>query len=119
MKCEAILLIFLASTLAGCPGTGGDPHVPAPNPPPDSDLIGEMCAHLKRLNCEEGEGVYNDSLPGEVDVPNQSCTEYYKEMQELGVFANPKCVSLVKKCSEIEDARAKDPKTCGEPSATE
>lgn len=91
-----------------------DPPNPPPNPPPDTDLCDRMCTHLASpgLDCEEGRPVYNSDLPGPVDVPNQSCRDWCVEMQDKGVFINPRCVALVKTCAEIEAYRQKTPETC-------
>jgi hypothetical protein len=71
-----------------------------------------MCAHLQKMGCEEGKDVYNDSLPGETDVPNQSCTDFHKGLQESGIFINPKCVLKAPSCGSIEVFRSKSPEDC-------
>mgnify|MGYP003442476997 FL=1 len=93
----------------GCPY---QPPVPPPNPPVDTDLCGEMCKHLQRLACEEGQPVYNNDLPGPVDLPNQSCEANCQELQGKGFFVNPRCVTLVPSCSDIEAFRQKQPEQC-------
>ena len=105
------LLLLIPFLLLGCPR---DPIVPPPTPPPDSDLCGAMCAHLKQLGCEEGEPVYNNDKPGPPDVPNQSCEAWCVELQdpEHLYFINPRCVSLVPACEDIEDYRKREPDTC-------
>lgn len=108
MKYLALLALILLAL--GCPPK--DPVVPPPNPPVDTDLCGEMCEHLKTLGCEEGEDVYNNDIPGPVDEPNQSCEDWCAEMQDKGVFINPRCVSKVESCDEIETARQKEAGTC-------
>lgn len=121
------LALILASTLlVGCPPVGPDPVTPPnpspnpnpePNPPrpdpaPSSDPTAAMCAHLQKLGCEEGESVYNDDLPGPVDVPNQSCTDFHKDLAKDGINVNPKCVRRTPSCRDIESYRAMDPKDC-------
>jgi hypothetical protein len=88
--------------------------IPPPNPPPDTNLCERMCNHLASpsLNCDEGKPVYNSDLPGPVDIPNQSCKDWCIEMQDKGVFINPRCVALVTTCGDIEPYRQKDPTTC-------
>jgi hypothetical protein len=71
-----------------------------------------MCEHLKKLGCEEGNPVYNDSLPGTAGAPNQSCGDFCRELQKQNIFVNPKCVRTVTTCAQIEDYRAKEPTTC-------
>jgi hypothetical protein len=68
-----------------------------------------MCSHIgpNGLKCEEGEPVYDSDIPGERGIPNQSCEDFCKQQQALGVFINPKCVMKVKSCDEIESARLK------------
>jgi hypothetical protein len=85
-----------------------------PPPKPDSDLCAKMCEHIgpKGLGCEEGYPVYDSDKPGPKDVPNESCEEFCVITQNNGIFLNPSCVSLVKSCDQIENARAKDPNTC-------
>lgn len=103
-------LIFCASLalVLGCP-VNREPPSPTPNPVPDSELCGAMCAHLGAgdagLGCEEGKALYNSDLPGPRDVPNQSCEDWCKQQQGKGVFINPRCVMQVKACAEIEPAR--------------
>lgn len=104
-------LVFPAVWLLGCPPT--QPPVPPPNPPVDTDKCGEMCDHLKKLGCEEGEDLYNNDLPGPNGEPNQSCADNCKELQDKGFFVNPRCVAQVKTCEEIEPARQKESTTCG------
>ena len=107
-----LFLLLPLMLVLGCPPR--DAVVPPPNPPPDTNLCGNMCAHLKQLGCEEAESVYNNDLPGPPDVPNQSCEDFCTEMQDKGVFVNPRCVALVESCENIETARQKEPETCGE-----
>ena len=96
--------------LAGCPGPSN--VVPPPNPPPDTDLCASMCQHLQKLGCEEGKDLYNNDLPGPNGVPNQTCAANCKELQDKGFAVNPRCVSTVQKCDEIEAYRQKESKTC-------
>lgn len=106
------LLSLVALLVIGCPKTT-DPPIPPPNPPVDTDLCSDMCEHLDTLGCEEGKPVYNNDLPGPVDVPNQSCADNCKELQDKGFFVNPRCVLTVKSCEDIEPARQKQPEECG------
>lgn len=85
---------------------------PIPVKPIDTDQCGRMCTNLGELGCEEGKPVYNSDLPGPDGVPNQSCVEFCREMQDSGVWLNPKCVATVQECSQIETFRRKDPATC-------
>lgn len=73
-----------------------------------------MCDHIgpQGLKCEEGEPVYNNDLPGPEGVPNQSCAENCKELQTKGFFVNPRCVSTVTACDQIEASRQKEPDVC-------
>lgn len=104
-------LILPALLLVGCPPNPDHP-VPPPNPPVDTDLCTDMCDHLKKLGCEEGEDVYNNDLPGPEGEPNQSCSDNCKELQDKGFFVNPRCVLTVKSCEEIEPARQKTVEQC-------
>lgn len=111
------LLAFLA---LGCPHQV-DREAPSPAPivPPDTDLCGKMCQHIGPkdkggLGCEEGMPVYDSDKPGPKDVPNVSCEEFCRTSQDRGAFLNPRCVSLVKSCNDIESARKKKPDTCTE-----
>jgi hypothetical protein len=85
---------------------------PTPRPGPGADVFVEMCDHLDEMSCEEGKDVYNDDLPGPVDVPNQSCEDFYKSLQDEGIDINPKCIIQAPSCDVIEDYRAKDPAAC-------
>ena len=110
LACCALVLGLLA---VGCPGT--DPPVtPSPNPPPDTNLCDQMCEHLgpNGLGCEEGKPVYNNDLPGPAGVPNQSCADNCRELQDKGFFVNPRCVILAPACQDIEPFRQKEPSTC-------
>lgn len=106
-KCLLTLVLLF---IVGCPPK--DPVLPPPNPPVDTDLCGEMCTHLKSLGCEEGDDVYNNDIPGPVDEPNQSCEDWCAETQDKGVSINPRCVSQVESCEDIEVARHEDPESC-------
>lgn len=97
-----ILVALAAFLLTACPTPAPTPRVV---PAPDSDSLGAMCQHLKKLGCEEGEDVYDSDVPGDAGVPNVTCEAAYRKMQENGVFLNPKCVLKVTSCSEIEAAR--------------
>lgn len=104
-------LLFLALTLIACEPTREAP-TPSPKPVPDSQLIPEMCKHLGPkaeggLGCEEGMPVYNSDIPGPPGVPNQSCVDFYTELQAKGYFVNPRCVMHVTACDQIEAARQK------------
>ena len=102
------LCLFLFPTILGCTQVA----VVTPRPIPDTDMIGAMCQHLGPkekggLGCEEGKPVYNSDLPGTPGVPNQSCTDFYTELQAKGYFVNPRCILLVSTCDAIEAARQK------------
>lgn len=120
MKIQLAAFILPATLLIGCPPPQKDPAIPPPNPPVDTDWCEEMCNHIgptsedfpKALACEEGEDVYNSDIEGPKDVPNQTCEVWCVEMQDKGVFVNPRCVSTVPNCDVIEDYRQKDPKSC-------
>lgn len=106
------LMVFAAFLLVACPPVQ-EPDVPKPTPtPPDENAMGAMCDHLRELQCEEGKDVYNDNLPGPVDVPNQSCEDFYTELEGQGIPINPQCIAKVPDCSAIEDYRARDPGDC-------
>ncbi len=107
----AILLSVLV--LTACPYNPEPQPVDPPIPPPDTDWCTSMCDHLKELGCEEGGPVYNNDLPGEEGAPNQSCSDNCKELQTKGFFVNPRCVSYVSRCDQIEDYRQRSPETCG------
>lgn len=109
---RALLALPLALLLTGCPTSGHNPGPQPPTPTPGDDLIPAMCDHLAELGCEEGASVYNDNLPGPEDVPNQTCADFYLEVQAAGVPVNPKCVLRAPSCDKIADYRAKDPEDC-------
>jgi hypothetical protein len=71
-----------------------------------------MCQHIGPveaggLGCAEGAPVYDSDLPGPVDVPNKSCTDFCKDQQNNGLYLNPRCLLQIKSCDEIETARQK------------
>lgn len=105
------LLATLLLLLLGCPATREAP-TPSPKPVPDTELIPEMCRHIGPvseggLGCDEGNPTYNSDLPGPPGVPNQSCVDFYTELQDRGYFVNPRCILLVTSCDQIEPARQK------------
>lgn len=106
-------LLLSALLLPACPEQRA-PVTPEPVPPVVivEDEIETMCLHLQRLGCAEGDSVYNDELPGPVDVPNQSCQDFYRDIMEDGIDVNPRCVSKTPTCDEVEDYRGRDPETC-------
>lgn len=85
---------------------------PPPKPPTPPTVLEGMCQHLRDLGCEEGLPVYNDDLPGPLDVPNQSCEDFHADLEKEGIKVNALCVSRVRSCDEIEDYRAKAPADC-------
>lgn len=103
----------------GCPGPTRAPDAPGIHPikPPDTDLCGKMCQRIgpQGLKCEEGMPVYDSDQPGPVGVPNVTCEAFCRTSQDRGSFFNPRCVALVRACSEIEAARKRLPSTCVEP----
>ncbi len=104
-----ILLALLAFfTFASCV-RGADAPGPSPIVVPDTDECKAMCDHLGRggLNCEEGLPVYNSDRPGPKDVPNESCEEFCRDTQAMGVFLNPRCLKSVPTCGQIEEWRKK------------
>lgn len=112
---RTLLAVATALTLLGCPGR----EAPGPNPvtTTDTDLCGKMCKHLGPkvdggLGCEEGMPVYDSDRPGPKDVPNMSCETFCRTAQDRGAFLNPRCLTLVKSCEEIEIARKRKPETC-------
>lgn len=105
------LFLLAAITLVSCQPTKEAPS-PSPKVIPDTELIPQMCQHIGPkdkggLGCEEGNPVYNSDIAGPPGVPNQSCADYYKELQDRGFFVNPRCILQVPSCSQIEPARQK------------
>ncbi len=101
--------LLIALLLCSCGGTfepgKGEAESPA--------TYKAMCRHLQSLGCPEGDAVYNDDLPGPVDVPNQSCEDFHRGLSEDGIPVNAKCVRLAPTCDEVEAYRQKDPSECG------
>jgi hypothetical protein len=110
---RVLAALTLTFGVTGCPPPEPKP-IPPPNPPVDTDWCKAMCDHLgpDNLDCEEGTDVYNSDKPGPKDVPNQTCEDWCVEMQDKGLFLNPRCVSTVPSCREIEEYRQKEPKSC-------
>jgi len=110
-----MMLLAGAVLLMGCPPARVVPEDPSPRPIypiPDTELIPEMCKHLKSLKCEEGDDYYDQDVAGEMGKPNQTCEKGFAKMQTDGFFVNPKCVLLVPSCDLIEKYRQKEPDTC-------
>jgi len=104
---KSILPILALYLVTACAEEG-----PAKISPPNTNLCDPMCQHLAQLKCPEAEAVYNNDLPGPVDVPNETCTVFCQEMQNKGVQMAPKCVLQVTSCEGIETARQLNPETC-------
>lgn len=102
-----LLPLLALSLVLGCKPTR---EAPSPNPPvpPDTNLCGPMCVHLREIHCEEGQPFYDSDKPGPLDVPNTSCEEFCTSQQMAGVYVNPKCVAKVPACPDIEAWRKKD-----------
>ncbi len=105
-----LALFAVLSTLGGCGPT--QPGPVTPTPAPDSAACDDMCKHIGPkdqggLGCPEGDPVYDSDLPGPVDVPNKTCSQFCLDQETNGVFLNPKCVTQVTSCDQIEDARRK------------
>lgn len=101
-KLSSVVVIVGSSLLLACPGPKD----------PSSDAYDKMCETLKSLSCPEGEDVYNDALGGPEDVPNQSCDDFYRELDEQGFQVNPECVANATSCSEINNLMSLDPESC-------
>jgi hypothetical protein len=98
--------ITAALTFCACPP---GPVVPGP-PAPDSQFCPAACDHIgpNGLNCPEGQPLYNESLPGEAGVPNETCTQFCQAQQQNAIFLNPRCLMQVPTCADIEAWRQKD-----------
>jgi hypothetical protein len=107
-----LLSVLAAGVFLTC--SPADPAVPKPPVDEASDptYCTAACKHLADLGCPEGEPVYNSDLPGPLDVPNQSCADWCKELQDRDAALNPRCLLLITDCTQIEEYRAKDPSTC-------
>lgn len=102
-----LLELVVISLFVSCGG-----GVPSSVMPSHTELCDPMCQHLAQLKCSEAEAVYNNDLPGPVDVPNETCTIFCQKMQNKGVQMAPKCVLQITSCEGIESARQLDPETC-------
>lgn len=101
------VLAVVAAVVAACRPDKPVAAGPWPIKPPDTSECKAMCDHLKAKNCEEGQDVYNSDLPGPKNVPNQTCADWCEEMQNRGLYLNPRCVKTVPSCDLIEDYRKK------------
>ena len=100
--------LLLFATVAACNPASS----PSPTPVPDTNLCPQMCQHIGPVNagglgCAEGDPLYDSTQPGPMGVPNETCTQFCVHQQNNGIFINPKCVTQVTSCSQIEAARAK------------
>lgn len=89
--------------LCACP-PGREAPSPRPEPMTDTEWCVPMCAHLAELKCPEAEPVYDNDLKTTV-----TCAEWCQGLQINGSFLNPRCISRVLTCDQIESARQKDP----------
>lgn len=102
---------FVVLCLLGCASEQSIPK-PPPDTASDPTYCEQACTRLADLGCPEGAPVYNSDLPGPVDVPNQTCTAWCRELQERDAALNPRCLMGIQDCAKVEDYRAKDPATC-------
>lgn len=69
---------------------------PIPIAPTDTEMCPDACQNLRALGCEEGEPLLDGT----------TCEAFCEYMQDEGHWLNPKCISSIERCSEIE--------SCGE-----
>ena len=87
-------LIAVVLALNSCHSTrSADPVAPHPTPvPTDVEMCDAAEANLKALHCPEGE-------------PTKRGTPFAmvcRELSAAGIFPNPRCLSSVKSCAEVD-----------------
>lgn len=87
------LLFILSLSCNGCPP---DPSVP-PHPTPtvqDTDKCGAAEVNLKKLKCIPVDKPYTKK--------GKSFTQFCEETQAAGIFLNPKCLSEITACDQMD-----------------
>lgn len=89
---KKILLFCLF--LIGCPITPMEHPAPARPTPQvkDTNYCSLAEKHLKQLGCEEAKPLKDGT----------TFTQFCEATQGNGVFLNPKCLSQIKSCSEVD-----------------
>lgn len=90
MKRFAILSLFAVCSLGA---TCGITPPPIPIEPEHTELCPAACENLRRLGCPEGSPLEDGT----------TCEAFCKETQEQGHPLNPKCVSEINSCSELNE----------------
>ena len=91
---KSILFIIFSSFLFGCP-VNQDIVPPRPTPVvTDTDQCEMAEANLKARQCIPTDRPYTKK--------GKSFTQFCKDKQEQGIFLNPKCLSQVTKCDQID-----------------
>lgn len=91
---KSAYLIAVALALASCKTTPvADPVPPHPTPiPVDVDMCDAAEAHLIAIGCPEGQPTKRGTKFSDV------C----RELSAAGIFPNPRCLSTVKSCAEVD-----------------
>lgn len=111
---------LFGSTLGGCSQSIEQPITPVPPVITDQDQCITACNHLRDLKCEEGEPIVmqkkclisaecdsgqvcstvsGDKSGGTCLTP---CETFCRNVEDLGVWLSPGCVSLIVSCDKIE-----------------
>jgi hypothetical protein len=96
--------ILLAAAATACPHTT--------TPTEYDDGIAAMCGKFRDLGCQEGLDIYNDNLPGDKDVPNQTCEQFFGELRINGIDFSASCLAEITDCDQIETVRYAKTPTC-------
>jgi hypothetical protein len=92
-RLAAVMLVALVACDACPPSPPPDPVRPTPTPvPTDTEYCDLAENHLTELNCVEGQPTKKGVHFGAV------C----RELQSRGVFINPKCLTEIKSCAEVD-----------------
>jgi len=92
MKRLFLAALFILIAVPGCPTQYVKPH---PTPiVTDSAFCKPAEVHLKELNCIPNDKPYTKR--------GKQYEQFCMETQENGIFLNPKCISEIKTCEEVD-----------------
>lgn len=88
------LLVLLPLLLAACPNN----NLPPPHPVVDTDMCEAAEQNLLKLECKDRRG----RLLGGPNLHDEPFRQTCKNTQDSAVWLNPRCLSTIKDCKEVD-----------------